>query len=77
MTNRYYQKYKERPQIEARERCQNLSEEEKEKRLKNAWERYQYLTEEEKEKKCSKNLSKEKKQKLAEHRKNYYLTHNK
>ena len=32
MTNKYYQKHKEKLQKEASERCQNLSEEEKEKK---------------------------------------------
>ena len=40
-------------------------------------ERYRNLTEEVKEKTCNKNLSEEKKQKLVEYRRNYYLTHNK
>ena len=44
-----------------RERYQNLSEEEKNKRQKRAGERYQSFTEEEKEKKSSKNLSEGKK----------------
>ena len=35
MVNKYYQKHKERHQREARERYQNLSEEEKDKRRKN------------------------------------------
>ena len=34
MTNRYYQKHKERPRKEAREKYQNRSEEEKDKRRK-------------------------------------------
>ena len=50
ITNNYYQKHKERLRKEAREKYQNLSEEEKGKRQKEAWERYQNLTEEEKEK---------------------------
>ena len=45
-----YQKHKERLQKEARERYQNLSEEEKEKRRRKARERYQNLTEEENKK---------------------------
>ena len=36
MTNKYYQKHKERLRQEARERYQNLSEEEKDKRRKKA-----------------------------------------
>ena len=50
ITNNYYQKHKERLRKEAREKYQNLSEEEKGKRQKEARERYQNLTEEEKEK---------------------------
>ena len=65
MTNKYYQKQKEKLRKEARERYQNLSEEEKDKRQKKVWERFQNLPEEEKEKKsqyhreCNKNLSEE------------------
>ena len=50
MTQEYYQKHKERLQKVARERYQNLSEEEKEKRRRKARERYQNLTEEENKK---------------------------
>ena len=50
MTQEYYQKHKERLQKEARERYQNLSEEEEEKRRRKARERYQNLTEEENKK---------------------------
>ena len=50
MTQEYYQKHKERLQKEARERYQNLSEEEKKKRRRKARERYQNLTEEENKK---------------------------
>ena len=57
MTNKYYQKYKERLRKEARD--QNISEEEKDKRHKNSRERYQNFTEE--EKKRHKNLSEEQK----------------
>ena len=71
MTNNYYLKQKQKFQKEARERYQDLSEEEKEKRGKKARERfyrkfYQNFTEEE-----------EQKQKLAEYRRNFYLTRNK
>ena len=52
MVNKYYQKHKEKLQKEARERYQNLSEEEKDKRRKKARERYQNFTEEEKVKRC-------------------------
>ena len=48
MVNKY-QKHKERLRKEARERYQNLSEEEKDKKCKYARERYQNFTEEEKE----------------------------
>ena len=66
MTTNYYQKHKEKLRKEARERCQNLSEEEKDKKRKQIRERYQNFNKEEKEKKNSKNLSEEKKKKLAE-----------
>ena len=49
---------------EARERYQNLSEGEKEKRWKKAQDRH-------------KNLSEEEKQKKVEYMRNYYLSHNK
>ena len=76
MTNNYYKKKEESLRKEAYGRYQNLSEEtKKDKRRKKAQERYQNFTEEEKEKKSSKNLSEEKKKKLAEYRRNYYLTH--
>ena len=48
MVNKYYQKNKEKLQKEARERYQNLSEEEKDKKRKYGRERYQNFTEEEK-----------------------------
>ena len=57
MTNKYYQKHKERLRKEARENYQNLSKEEKDKKRKNARERYQ-------------NFPKEQKQKLLQHVKN-------
>ena len=50
ITNNYYQKHKERLRKEAREKYQNLSEEEKGKSQKETREGYQNLTEEEKEK---------------------------
>ena len=50
ITNNYYQKHKERLRKEAREKYQNLSEEEKGKRQKETREGYQNLAEEEKEK---------------------------
>ena len=53
MSNRYYQKHEEKIRKEARERYQNLSEEEKSKRRKKARKRYDNFTEEEKEKKAS------------------------
>ena len=43
MTNKYYQKRKEILRKEGRERYQNLSEEEKDKRQKMVWDRYQSL----------------------------------
>ena len=51
--DKYYQKHKERLAKEARERYQNISDEEKNKRQKEARERYQNFTEEEKEKNVS------------------------
>ena len=71
MVNKYYQKHKERLQKEARERYQNLSEEEKTKGKKNL-KRYQNFTEE-KEKRHQ--YYQEHKQKLPEYGRNYYLTH--
>ena len=50
MVNNFYQKCKQSLQKEARERYQNLSEEEKDKRPKKAREKYQKFTEQEKEK---------------------------
>ena len=50
LVNKHYQKHKERLQKEARERYQNLPEEEKDERRKKARERYQNFTEEKKEK---------------------------
>ena len=44
MVNKYYQKHKEKLRKEARERYQNLSEEEKEKRRKKVRDRYQNLS---------------------------------
>ena len=51
MQNKYYQKTNEKLQKEARERYQNLSEEEKEKKRKKARDRYKNLSEEENGKK--------------------------
>ena len=51
ITNKYYQKYKQKIQKGVRGKYQNLFEEEKHKRLKKAQKRYQNLAEEEKEKK--------------------------
>ena len=50
MVIKYDQKCKERLQKEACERCQNRSEEEKDKRLKKFRDRYQNLPEEQKQK---------------------------
>ena len=44
---------------------------------KNAQEWYQPFTEEEKKESHNKNLSEEQKKKIAEYRRNYYLTHKK
>ena len=56
VTNEYYQKRKERNQKKPRERYQNLSEEEKDKkdRWKKVQESYQILTKEEEEKRVTK-----------------------
>ena len=48
MVDKHNQKYKERFQKEARERYQNLSEEEKDKRREMAWERHRNFDEEKK-----------------------------
>ena len=61
MVNKYYQKNKEKLQNEARERYQNLSEEEKEKKCQYHCDR-------------TKNLSEEEKQKKVEDMGNYYLS---
>ena len=75
MINNYYQKHKERLPKEARETNQNVSEEEKDKRRKKARERYQNFTEEEKAKRPQYYL--ERKKKLPDYRRNYYLAHKK
>ena len=54
----------------------NYYQKNKEKLWKEACERYQSLSQEEKDKRRNKNLSEEQKKKLAECRRNYYLTHN-
>ena len=59
LSAKYYQENKERVEIKAPERYQNLSKEEKEKKRQYSRERY-------------KNLSEDKKQKLVEYRKKYY-----
>ena len=64
MVNKYYQKHKEKLRKEARERYQNLSEEEKEKNRQYHCER-------------NKHLSKEEKEKKVDYMKNYYLAHKK
>ena len=66
MVNKYYQKHKERLQKEARERYQNLSEEEKDKRRKKTRVRYQNFIEEEKEKR--RQYYQERKKKLPDER---------
>ena len=50
MVNKYYQKHKGRLLKEARERYQNLSEEENPRRRKKVQDRYQKLPEEQKQK---------------------------
>ena len=56
MTNKYYQKHKERLRKEAHKKCQNVSEEKREKKTKKVRERY-------------KNLPEQKKQRLLEYMK--------
>ena len=55
----------------------NYYQKHKEKLQEEARKRYQNLSEEEKEKRRNENLFKEEKKKLAEYRRNYYLTHKK
>ena len=72
MTNICYQKHKERHQ--------NISEEEKSRRLKRSKKDIRILLKKEKEKekkRYNKNLSEEQKPNLVEYRRNYYLTRNK
>ena len=82
MANNYYKKQEEWLRKETCEKYQNLSEQEEDKRLKKAQENYQSFTEEEKERRqyhCerNKNLSEKQKKMLVQHRRNYYITHNK
>ena len=72
MVNTYFQKHEERLRKEARERYQNLSEEEKHEIRKKVRERYQNFTEEEKEKRYQYYL--ERKKKLPVYRRNDYST---
>ena len=60
----------------ARERFQNLSEQENEKGVKKAREKYHNLKKK-KKKNCqyNNNLSEDQKQKLVDYMRNYYLTH--
>ena len=67
--NKYYQKLRK----EARERQQNLSEEEKDKNAEKGPERHQNPTEEEREKRHQ--YHQKCKQKLPDYRRNYYLKH--
>ena len=64
MVKKYYQKHKEQLRNEARERYQNLSEEEKKKKHRYHRER-------------NKNISKEKKEEKVGYGKNCYLAHKK
>ena len=73
--NKSYQTRKERLRKEALERYQNLSAEERDKRQKKAGERYQNFTEEEKELRCQ--YYQERKKKLPDYRRKYYLAHKK
>ena len=63
VVNKYYQKHKENLQKEGRERYENLSEEEKEKK------KHQHHCER------NKNLSEEEKQEKVEYMRDYYLLH--
>ena len=73
LTGYYKKKNKEKLSKKARERYQNLSEEEKDKRHQYACEQYRNLSEKEEEKKCQygreqyKNLLENDKQKLVEY----------
>ena len=69
MVNTYYQKHKERLLKEARERYQKLSEKKKIIGKKNPEKDIKVLLKRKKEK--------ERKKKLPEYRRNYYLTHKK
>ena len=73
MVNKYCQKLKERLRKEALGTYQNLSEEGKDKRGKSAWKRYQNITEEVKERG---QYYQERKKKLPDYRRNYYLSRN-
>ena len=73
MIKRYKQKHEERLWEGARERYKSLSGEEIDKRWEKAQIRCQSFTKKEKEKK--RQYYQERKQKLPEYRKNYYLTH--
>ena len=64
MVHKYYQKHKEKLRKEARERYQNLSEEEKEKKC-------HYHRD------PNKNFSEEEHKKKVENMRNYYLAHKK
>ena len=75
MVNKYYQKHKEILRKEARERYQNLSEEEKDKRRKKVRERYLNFTKVEKAK--MRQYYHERKRKLPDYRRKFYLVHKK
>ena len=69
MVNKYYQEHKRKAAK------QNVSEQETDKRWKKTQERYQILLKKKKEKRCQYNQ--ERKQKLHDYRRNYYLKHKK
>ena len=73
MVNNYYQKHKERLRKEARERYQNLSEEEKIKGEKRLEKDIKMLLMKKKKKNHQYYL--ESKKKLPDYRREYYLTH--
>ena len=75
MVNKYYQKHKERLQKEPHKRYQNISKEEKVKRRKKTPGGYQNFTEEEKEKRY--HYYSERKKRIPDYSRDYYLAHKK
>ena len=83
MTANYYQKHQEKLREEARERYQNLSEEEKTKGEKRPEKNIKHLRKKKKKKSFSiivnviKIFLMNEKKKLVEYKRNYYVTHSK